>query len=48
MLSARQDDDEIVSSWFGLVWFLYLMVYQLFLGYLMPNPFSEKNRGGTI
>ena len=25
---------------FGLVWFLYLMAYQFFLGYLMPKPFS--------
>ena len=25
---------------FSLVWFLCLMAYQLFLGYLMPNPFS--------
>ena len=24
----------------GLVWFLCLMAYQLFLGYLMPKPFS--------
>ena len=24
----------------GLVWFLWLMAYQLFLGYLMPKPFS--------
>ena len=26
--------------WFGLVWFLCLMACQLFLGYLMPKPFS--------
>ena len=25
---------------FILVWFLCLMAYQLFLGYLMPKPFS--------
>ena len=25
---------------FGLVWFLCLMAYQLFLGYLMSKPFS--------
>ena len=25
---------------FWLVWFLCLMAYQLFLGYLMPKPFS--------
>ena len=25
-------------SCYGLVWFLCLMTYQLFLGYLMPNP----------
>ena len=24
----------------GLAWFLCLMAYQLFLGYLMPKPFS--------
>ena len=24
----------------GLVWFLCLMAYQLFVGYLMPKPFS--------
>ena len=28
------------ESRFGLVWFLCLMAYQLFLGYLMPRPFS--------
>ena len=27
-------------NWFGLVWFLCLMAYQLFVGYLMPNLFS--------
>ena len=31
--------------WFGL---FCLMAYQLFLGYLMPKPFSEKNSSGTI
>ena len=25
---------------FIFIWFLCLMVYQLFLGYLMPKPFS--------
>ena len=30
-----------------LIWFLCLMAYQLFLGYLMPKPFS-KNNSGTI
>ena len=30
----------LTSVWFGLVWFLCLMTYQLFLGYLMPKPFS--------
>ena len=34
-------------SLFGLVP-LFLMAYQLFLGYLMPKPFSEKNSSGTI
>ena len=28
--------------------FLYLMPYELFLGYLMPKPFSWKNNSGTI
>ena len=31
-----------------LVWFLYLMAYQLFLGYLMPKSFSSKNSSRTI
>ena len=26
--------------WFGFFGFFVLMAYQLFLGYLMPNPFS--------
>ena len=29
-------------------WFHCLMAYQLFLGYLMPKLFSEKNSSGTI
>ena len=33
-------------GWFG--WFLCLMAYQLFFGYLMPKPFSKKNSSGTI
>ena len=32
----------------GLVWFLCLMAYQLYLGYLMPKSFTEKNSSGTI
>ena len=28
------------SGFLWLVWFLCLMAYQLFLGYLMPKPFS--------
>ena len=32
--------------WFG--WFLCLMAYQLFSGYLIPKPFSQKNSSGTI
>ena len=32
----------------GLVWFLCLMAYQPFVGYLMPEPFSLKNSSGTI
>ena len=31
-----------------MVWFLRLMAYQLFLGYLMPKLFSRKNNSGTI
>ena len=27
---------------------LFLMAYQLFVGYLLPNPFSTKNNSGTI
>ena len=30
------------------VWFLCLMAYQLFLGYLMPEPFSLKNSSSAI
>ena len=30
---------DLSLDWFGLV-SLFLMAYQLFLGYLMPNPFS--------
>ena len=33
---------------FGLVWFLCLIAYQLFVGYLMPKPLSYKNSSGTI
>ena len=33
-------DDCYVSVGKGWVWFLFLMAYQLFLGYLMPKPFS--------
>ena len=29
-------------------WFLCLMAYQVFLGYLMPKAFSEKDSSGTI
>ena len=32
----------------SLVWFLCLMAYQLLVGYLMPNLFSQKNSSGTI
>ena len=31
--------------WVGV---LCLMAYQLFLGYLMPKPFSKNNSSGTI
>ena len=41
----NDDDDEswnqlIINYSIGLGWFLCLMAYQLFLGYLMPKPFS--------
>ena len=32
----------------GFFSFFVLMAYQLFLGYLMPKPFSQKNSSGTI
>ena len=35
-----QYDNLFKSISIGLVWFLYLMAYQLFLGYLLPKPFS--------
>ena len=38
----------MVINMIGLVWFLCLMAYQLFVGYLMPKPFSQKNSSGTI
>ena len=31
-----------------MVIFFFLMTYHLFLGYLMPKPFSEKNSSGAI
>ena len=37
----------IQLDWFRLVSF-FLMAYQLFVGYLMSKPFSEKNSSGTI
>ena len=37
-INTRHTQQAVV--WFGLVWFLCLMAYQLFLGYLMPKPFS--------
>ena len=40
--------NELTLFIFGLVWFLSLMAYQLFVGYLMPKPFSQKNSSGTI
>ena len=33
---------------YGFFLSLFLMAYQLFLGYLMPKRFSEKNSRGTI
>ena len=36
-----------IKIWFGFGVFC-LMAYQLFLGYLMPKPFSLKNSSGTI
>ena len=37
---ANSSRGHFVPWYFGLVWFLCLMSYQLFLGYLMPKPFS--------
>ena len=31
---------KVIVTYQGLIWFLCLMAYQLFLGYLMPKPFS--------
>ena len=40
---------RVMGFLFGLFgWFLCLMAYQLFLGYLMPKPFSQKSSSGTI
>ena len=47
VLSQQRYSAMTLLSW-GLVWFLCLMAYQLFIGYLMPKPFSEKNASGTI
>ena len=33
-------DDDWGQAMVSKVWFLCLMAYQLFLGYLMPKPFS--------
>ena len=46
-------DYEIISIFlkhpaYIKVWFLCLMAYQLFLGYLMSKPFSKKNSSDTI
>ena len=39
--TASPDWAEPVRTSYSLVgWFLYLMAYQPFLGYLMPKPFS--------
>ena len=38
--ACQEQDLTQVRVRFGLVWFLCLMAYQLFLGYLMPKPFS--------
>ena len=39
-----------LTEWKKLMvgWFLCLMAYQLFLGYLMPKPLSLKNSSGAI
>ena len=39
-LSKLDEPDMQDTGEAGLVWFLCLMAYQLFLGYLMPKPFS--------
>ena len=46
--SACLENEHSKSQHFIMVWFLCLMAYQLFLGYLIPNLFSEKNSSGTI
>ena len=50
LLYSSITDIELPPNYiaFGLVWFLCLMAYQLFVGYLMPKPFSLKNSSGTI
>ena len=37
--------------WFGLLWFALLSLFNdisTFVGYLMPKPFSQKNRSCAI
>ena len=29
-------------AWFGVIWFLCLMAYQPFVGYLIPNPYHKN------
>ena len=46
LIVAVNRHDDLSSNpgrgcyYFTLVWFLCLMAYQLFIGYLMPKPFS--------
>ena len=42
----RKLDKQIFTNEFD--GFFVLMAYQLFVGYLMPKPFSQKNSSGTI
>ena len=44
--TTSQGDKRPIQHNFQLV--SGFMAYQIFLGYLMPKPFSEKNSSGTI
>ena len=44
----KETSEKFWSVWFGLVWFLCLMVYQPSWVYLMPNLFLLNNIRATI